>query len=333
LWYTSLELLDRERRRLFDRCWALVGTADQLAGPGSYLTATVGTNPLVVLRDRDGAIRAFHNVCRHRGLPLADGSGECGRFLTCQYHQWSYDLDGALRRVPQAGVQFPDLDHADWGLHPAQADIWHGMVFANPDPQAKPLVECLGLLAERLAGYLSGPLVEVARLDYTARCNWKLLVENHIDVYHLWYVHSRSLSMYDHDRFEWDLDADTWWSLEPLKEPESVADPSLTWISQREREGIGAHLMIVTTGSYFATYDATPVSPEETRLTLRVRSSPDSDGATLVAAVRSFLAEDVAICERLQQGVGSSRFATGPLAVSHEAPIRAFHAALAAKCG
>jgi Rieske 2Fe-2S family protein len=257
--------------------------------------------------------------------------------MTCPYHQWSYNLDGRLRRVPQMEVQFPDIDRQAWPLHPALVETWHGMVFANPDPEAGSLKSGLGFLADRLAGILSGPIVQVAQVDYTARCNWKLLVENHIDVYHLWFVHSRSLSMYDHRRFEWELDSANWWSLEPRKDP-AAADRSFDWITPREREGIGAHmlfpnLMMVSTGQYFATYDATPLAADITRVTLRIRSTADADAAALVQSVRSFLAEDVAICESLQQGVGSCRYAPGPLAISHEAPIRAFHTAVAERCG
>jgi hypothetical protein len=90
--------------------------------------------------------------------------------------------------------------------------------------------------------------------------------------------------------------------------------------------------MLVTTGTYFATYDAVPLTAGSTKLTLRVRAGAGADGESLVKAVRSFMAEDVAICELLQHGVNSSSFGTGPLAASHEAPIRAFHAAVAAQC-
>jgi phenylpropionate dioxygenase-like ring-hydroxylating dioxygenase large terminal subunit len=233
-------------------------------------------------------------------------------------------------------VQFPGLDHQDWGLQPALADTWYGMVFANADPQASSLKSALGFLDDRLGHFLSGPLTEVARVEYRAKCNWKLLVENHIDVYHLWYVHSRSLSMYDHNRFDWDQEAANWWSLEPLKDP-TVADQSLPWVSAGEGAGIGAHLlfpnvMMVTTGSYFATYDAAPIAPDSTRLTLRIRSTLGADRDALVDSVRSFLSEDLAICEEMQQGVSSSRFRPGPLAVFHEAPLLAFHNSIAARC-
>ena len=344
-WYTSPDLFEREQRRVFDHSWALVGTVEQLARPGSYLTATVGTSPLIVARDGAGELRAVHNLCRHRGLPLLapthGGTGDCGRYLTCPYHQWSYDLSGTvagtLRRVPQSGEQFGSMDTDAWGLLEAQVATWHGMVFANPDPGAAALEASLGFLAGRLAPFLSGPLVEVARVEYVARCNWKLLIENHVDVYHLWFVHDRSLSMYQHRSFEWEWDEGNWWSMEPLKEP-AAARASLAWLCARDRESIGAHLlfpnlMMAHTGDYFATYDATPLGPDATRLVLRVRSTAGADGPGLVESVRSFLAEDVAICELLQQGATSSSFGAGPLAATHEAPIRAFHAALASRCG
>ena len=336
-WYTSAELLERERRYVFDRSWALVGTDADLAEPGSYLTVTIGSSAIVVLRDKDGVLRAFHNVCRHRGLPLLEGSGTCAGHMTCPYHHWSYDQRGNLRRVPQLQSQFAGMDLNDWGLHPAAVDSWHGMIFVNPDPAPSGLSQALAGLGERLDPFLDGPLSEVARVSYTANCNWKLLVENHIDVYHLWYLHSRSLRMYEHRSFEWETTSGNWWSYEPLKDPADAPQPAIGWLSQTAREGIGAHLlfpnlMLVTTGRYFATYDATPVAPDKTMLTLRIRAEAGADAEALVASVRSFMAEDVAVCELLQKGASSSRFSTGPLATCHEAPIRNFHRALAALC-
>jgi phenylpropionate dioxygenase-like ring-hydroxylating dioxygenase large terminal subunit len=303
-----------------------------MEAPGSYLTVSLGDVPLVVVRGSDGVLRAFHNVCRHRGVTLLTGSGRLGRFVTCPYHQWSYGLDGALNRVPQLDDQFPRLDPAGCGLRPAAVAEWHGMSFVNPDPDAVALDQVLGELGRRLDGYLSGPLEEVGRAHYVAACNWKFLVENHVDVYHLWYLHNRSLAMYEHREFSWDPLGDNWWSREPLKD-RSAAPSRLGWLDRSEREGIGAHLlfpnlMIVTTGDFFATYDAVPVAPDRTRLTLRVRSAPGADGESFIEEVRSFMAEDIEICERLQEATGSPFFEVGPTAATHEEPIRRFHASL-----
>jgi Rieske 2Fe-2S family protein len=210
------------------------------------------------------------------------------------------------------------------------------MIFANPDPAAPALSSMFGELGNRLEGHLAGPLIEVGCVSYEIACNWKFVVENHIDVYHLWYVHKQSLSMYDHRSFRWESLGNNWWSFEPRSDGDTDRD-GFAWLSPGERLGIGAHLffpnlMIVTTGQYFATYDVRPLAPDRTRLTLRVRAQTGADGAALIDSVRSFLAEDIAMCELLQRAASSERFALGPLAVDHEAPVRQFHDAVARAC-
>jgi phenylpropionate dioxygenase-like ring-hydroxylating dioxygenase large terminal subunit len=328
--YTDEHVLAVERTRLFSRSWVLVADADELSMPGSYVTASAGGIPLAIVRGRDDTLRAFHNVCRHRGITLLEGSGTVGRFMTCPYHQWSYTTTGELVTVPQE-EQFDVLDRGALGLVPGQVAEWEGMVFANASSEAPGLPESMAGLDQRLHGFLAGPLRQVAVVRYEAACNWKLLVENHIDVYHLWYLHARSLGSYDHRKFRWESLGDNWWSLEPKKEQAGPA--GLPWVSEDMRHHIGAfllfpNLMLVTTDEYFATYDAEPVAPDRTVLTLRVRSSMDADADALVASIRSFMAEDVAACERMQQGAASPSFGVGALASTHEEPIRRFHSNL-----
>jgi phenylpropionate dioxygenase-like ring-hydroxylating dioxygenase large terminal subunit len=328
--YTGEAVLATERARLFSRSWVLVADAKELAEPGSYVTGSAGGIPLALVRGNDGTLRGFHNVCRHRGITLLEGSGSVGRFMTCPYHQWSYDTTGDLARVPQDD-QFSAVDRCALGLVPTQVATWGGMVFANPALDAPGLPETMAGLDQRLDGFLAGPLRQVAVVRYEAACNWKLLVENHIDVYHLWYLHARSLAAYDHRRFRWESLGDNWWSLEPEKVPGPPG--GLPWVPEDMRHHIGAfllfpNLMLVTTDEYFATYDAEPVAPGRTVLTLRVRARADADADALVASIRSFMAEDVAACERMQQGAASPWFGVGALASTHEEPIRRFHASL-----
>ena len=331
-WYGSGAVLAAERRLLFSKSWALVASSEELAQPGSYVTATLGNAPVAVVRGSDGELRAFHNICRHRGMTLLEGSGRLGRFITCPYHQWSFALDGPLMRVPQSDTQFDGIELKRWGLLPVAVSEWRGMVFANPVPDAQSLGEAMAGLDGRLASFLSGPMRQVACVHYDAECNWKLLIENHVDVYHLWYLHSRSLNGYAHRFFEWVPYGDNWWSMEPLRDL-TAAPAGLPWLSERERHSIGAHLlfpnlMMVTTGEYFATYDAVPVTPSRTRLTLRVRAQEGADADHLVAAIRTFLSEDLEACRRLQLAASSDAFDYGPMASVHEAPVRRFHASL-----
>jgi phenylpropionate dioxygenase-like ring-hydroxylating dioxygenase large terminal subunit len=330
--YTEADVLAFERAHLFDRSWSIVATDEQLAAPGSYVTATVQNAPLAIVRDASGTLRAFHNICRHRGITLLEGSGKLGRFMTCPYHQWSYALNGDLVKVPQQGDQFPELTPCTQGLHEASVAEWGGMVFVNPSPDSPPLPTAMAGLDRRLDGFLGGPLCQVAQVEYRAACNWKLLVENHIDVYHLWYLHARSLAAYEHRSFAWESLGDNWWSLEPLKDPRQ-AHGGFDWTPDEMRHRIGAYLffpnlMLVTTDRYFATYDAQPVDPACTSLTLRVRAEDGADAEELVESIRSFMSEDVAACERMQAGASSPRFGVGAMARSHEAPIIGFHSSL-----
>ncbi|HTT93022.1 MAG TPA: aromatic ring-hydroxylating dioxygenase subunit alpha [Acidimicrobiales bacterium] len=334
----SEHVLRAEKERVFASSWFLVATAEELAAPGEYLATSVVGAPVIVVRGGDGQLGAFHNVCRHRGLTLVEGRGRLGRFLTCPYHQWSYRLDGALAKVPQEEEEFPGLDKSRRGLVPLALSEWHGMVFVRLSLEGPSLQTSWGALGRQLHHFCGGPLVEVARVSYEAYCNWKLLVENHVDVYHLWYLHSRSLRAYAHTRFNWQVLGDNWWSHEPLKDPAGAPGPpvALAWLDEAERTGIGAHLlfpnlMIVTTGRYFATYDAVPLTPGRTLLTLRIRAAAGTGPGPLVDDVRSFMAEDLEACRRLQEALGSPAFALGPLARHHEAPLRAFHSSLRRK--
>jgi choline monooxygenase len=330
--YTAVSVLEREQDRVFSKAWSIAAASEDLGSPGSFVTMRTGGVPLIVVRDHQGTLRAFHNVCRHRGITLLEGAGTLGRFMTCPYHQWSYGLDGGLVRVPQLEDQFPDLDKCALSLHGAQVSEWRGMVFVNLSSEAPPLHTAMAGLDDRLDHFLSGPLHEVAKVEYEAACNWKLLVENHIDVYHLWYLHARSLAAYEHRSFQWESLGDNWWSLEPLKNP-SPDSTAFDWLDESMRQRIGAYLlfpnlMLVTTDHYFATYDATPLGPDRTRLTLRVRATDEADSEGLVASIRSFMAEDVGACERMQDAATSPHFSVGPTAATHEEPIRRFHASL-----
>jgi phenylpropionate dioxygenase-like ring-hydroxylating dioxygenase large terminal subunit len=328
--YTSADFGALEDQKVFRESWCLVASVEQVR-PGRYVAASVAGAPIVLWRDAAGVCRGFHNLCRHRGVRLVDGEGPIGRFVICPYHQWTFNLDGQLVRIPQPD-QFPDTDPAALGLRSVPVVEWHGMIFACLASEPPDFVREVRLLSGRLANYLNRPLAEVARVEYTVECNWKLLVENHVDVYHLWYLHQRSLADYQHASFDWRWDGPAWWSWEPLKDA-SCAGPGLDGLNDHERRGIGAHLlfpnlMIVTTGEQLATYDARPLGPTRTAITLRVRSTPGADGDGLVASIHDFLAEDVEVCEAMQVAAGSPFFEIGPTAARHEEPVRILHSLL-----
>ena len=143
----------------------------------------------MVVRDRGGALRAFVNVCRHRGAEVVSGAGSCTT-LQCHYHAWTYGLDGALRAAPRADAD-PDFDREALGLRRARVDTWGPFIFVNPDADAAPLAETLGALPELVGdgGVDVDALVFHSRAPYTLEANWKVAVENFLECYHCQVAH------------------------------------------------------------------------------------------------------------------------------------------------
>jgi choline monooxygenase len=182
-WYTDEEVLRQERSSIFARSWQYGGRAEQVAQPGSFVTVDAGGIPILVTRDADGALRAFLNVCRHRGAVLVEGSGT-RRTIQCHYHAWTYDLDGSLRNAPRSERE-QAFDRSEWPLLPAGVDVWGPFLFVNPDPAAAPLAEHLGALPEILARDIDvDGLVFHSRVEFGADANWKVVVENFLECYH-----------------------------------------------------------------------------------------------------------------------------------------------------
>jgi carnitine monooxygenase subunit len=182
-WYSGEETLRRERAAIFTRSWQYAGRAEEVSEPGSFLAADAGGVPILVTRDRAGVLRAFLNVCRHRGAVLTEGTGRRAT-IQCHYHAWTYDLDGSLRTAPRSDRE-ESFDNADWSLLPASVGTWGPFLFVNPDPAAVTLEEHLGELPEILARDIEiDSLVFHSRVEFGTNANWKVVVENFLECYH-----------------------------------------------------------------------------------------------------------------------------------------------------
>ncbi len=202
--YTAADYFELEQQRVFAGSWVGVAMTSELREPGDFLVVTVAGRSLIVCRNREGELRAFDNVCRHRGAQLCAAGGHVGRFFQCPYHAWAYDLNGALLGTPlftpdsqvpvdqRAAFDMSDIkafDKADFGLYPVRVATFGPVVLVCLDPDASPPEELYGDLAERLAGYRMDEW-EVARSKtYEIDANWKLVAENFMEYYHLPWVH------------------------------------------------------------------------------------------------------------------------------------------------
>jgi phenylpropionate dioxygenase-like ring-hydroxylating dioxygenase large terminal subunit len=177
-----------EREHVFARSWLFVGHESEWPEAGSYRQFSRSGAPLVVVRGEDDELRAFYNACRHRGAPVT--RDECGtaRRLTCQYHSWSYGTDGVLKAVPDAR-NFAGLDTGQLGLVPVRCETWEGWVFVNEDTDAVSLTDYLGPLCDQMRD-IDGPTMRlVGTQTHQLACNWKLMVDAFLEVYHIRTVH------------------------------------------------------------------------------------------------------------------------------------------------
>ena len=187
--YTSAEEMRREGTQIFARSWVCVGHVADIAAPGDFTVESILDTGVLIARRDDGEVHAFHNRCRHRGHPVAEGRGSTLRF-TCPYHAWTYSLDGALLRAPHTqGVDGVDLDQL--GLRPIRVEIVAGAIFVNLDDEAPSFDECHpGLRAEIESWAPAGDdMTNVFESPTVHRANWKASVENFSECYHCGPVH------------------------------------------------------------------------------------------------------------------------------------------------
>jgi choline monooxygenase len=220
--YTDQALLEAEQELIFERTWQLAGHISALPHTGSYVTAQAGTQPVLVIRDEDGALRAYRNVCRHRGSRLLSGSGQCKAAIRCRYHGWTYRLDGSLIGVPE-GLGFgKGLDKGALGLMGARVEELCGLVFVNLDPDATPLAELVGDLPERLARYRIDTLESFAVSGGSRQpANWKAVADNYLEGYHIPIAHPGLMRMLDYKHYDVEVNEHYVWFESPLRDKPS----------------------------------------------------------------------------------------------------------------
>jgi Rieske 2Fe-2S family protein len=217
--YTDPGVLERELDGLFQRTWQYAGHVADVPDAGSYLTALAGDQPVLVLRGDDGELRAFRNVCRHRGSQLLTGSGRCKKAIRCRYHGWTYDAtDGRLLGVPEHR-NYAELDKSILGLHSVRIETLAGLIFVNLDPAAPSLAEQTDGLAERLAPY------DLANLERFSSgggsdqpANWKIVVENYLEGYHVPIAHPGLMRILDYKAYTVEANGGWAWFHAPFRD-------------------------------------------------------------------------------------------------------------------
>ena len=190
--YADPEFLAQERERVFARTWLVATLAYRVANPGDYVTFDELGESVLIVRDKGGRLRAFHNTCRHRGTRLLDGAG-CVKAIRCPYHDWKYSLDGRLKHVPgQRGFSQP-IDKHESGLIPVHVDEALGFVWVNFGTEPTPLLETLGETVGEIAPYRLEEMRPIQEVTWTLNCNCKAVLDNASESYHIERVHGASI--------------------------------------------------------------------------------------------------------------------------------------------
>jgi choline monooxygenase len=329
-WYFDSDLADLERCTAFAG-WQAVGRLDQLAGPGSYLTAEVAGEPIAVVRDEAGDLRAFHNVCRHRASPILNEPCGTATKLRCRYHGWTYDLTGRLRGAPEFdGVA--DFRREDFGLMPLIVDTWGPTVWVHPESPALRLGDFLDPLPERTDRLGIAGLRWHARRSYDLACNWKVYVDNYLDGgYHVNTVHPGLAGVLDYGHYRTDVFANTSVQISPLKPADAVegvvrlGDTAYYW-------WVFPNFMVNLYAGVMDTNLVLPLGPERCRVIFDFYFAKDTSAdfvAKSVEVAEQVQQEDVGICEDVQRGLRSRSFSTGRFSVRRENGGYHFHQLLA----
>ncbi|MDH3668924.1 MAG: aromatic ring-hydroxylating dioxygenase subunit alpha [Paracoccaceae bacterium] len=341
--YTCPDVLAAERAGLFAREWLCVGRAEEIPEPGDYMTYDLVGEPVAMVRGEDGAIRALSNVCRHRAMPVLSGQGKARR-LVCPYHSWTYDTTGQLIGTPLIGKR-ADFDKRDCRLPEFRSEIWQGFIFVSLNPDVAPLAPRMAGLDRIIHNYH----FEEMRTRYVAHevwdTNWKSLVENFMEGYHLSALHRETLHLVNPTELcahypAGDAYFGSFAGFTPDMEREKVGHPDLT---EAELDtcvmiAVPPNLVIGGASDYSSFLCIEPASTDSVRVKLGLffygDDWPDERVDWAVELFQNTMAEDKVVLENLGRGLRSAHYRPGPLAgAAYEGCILDLHQYIARRLG
>jgi choline monooxygenase len=343
--YIDPAILEIEKEKIFRRTWQLVGTLSQpcgevngakriIADPETFFTADVTGEPIVIVRDKEGTLRAFSNVCRHRAGPIAQGSG-CKNVLRCGYHGWTYTLDGRLIGTPDVeGVEF--FDRSTMGMVPLRLETWEQFIFVNFDVKAEPLSSFLGEIPRQSRGFPFEGLRTVERRDYVLDCNWKVYVDNYLEGYHIPIAHPGLMREIDYAQYRTETFRYYSQQFAPIRaiKAENAGErfyPPGAGLQEALYFWIFPNLMLNIYPDNVSTNLVVPISQEKT-LTIFEWFFHETASEKARERIKKAVAfsdevqqEDIGLCESVQRGLRSATYDRGRYSVRRENGVHHFH--------
>ncbi|MES2405449.1 MAG: SRPBCC family protein [Pseudomonadota bacterium] len=321
--YVGAESVERDRRAVFAHGWQWLARADQLTAAGDHVVADIAGVPLLMVRGDDGALRALHNVCRHRAGPLATYDGRGAKRLRCHYHGWSYALDGRLLSATEM-EDACDFDAASVRLPQAHMAEWRGLVFAALDPVV-PFADVMGGVDARLGERPLDRYVFHRHYAYDIACDWKTYIDNYLEGYHVPHIHPELNRMLDYRDYV--VETARWHSLQhsPL-----ASDAALYGDGEALYWFVWPNTLLNVLPDRMQTNRVIPLAPGRCRVTFDYFYPPDTpDIGSRHASDHAFSdlvqRQDVDMCETVQRGLESGSYRAGRLNPRRENGVHHFH--------
>jgi phenylpropionate dioxygenase-like ring-hydroxylating dioxygenase large terminal subunit len=345
--YVSDEVFAWEQARFLDASWVCVGRRDAVAEAGSQRAVRAGTETVMLTRGEDQRLRAFFNVCRHRGHELLElGESRTNKVIQCPYHAWIYNLDGTLRGAPGFNKD-EGFDRSEHPLSEVRVDEWRGWVFVNVSADAPGLGEHVGNLDEHLAPYEPERLVTAVRHNYEVAANWKVVTENYHECYHCSSIHPELCRVTPPDSGE-NIEPTGVWvggSMDLMDHAETMSlsgeshgEPLRGLNARQQRQvlylALFPNLLISPHPDYVLTHRLEPLEPGRTKIECEwlfpaeVAARDGFDPSYAVEFWDITNRQDWGACESVQRGIRSRGFRPGPLS-SREDEVHDFMALVA----
>jgi choline monooxygenase len=334
-WYHDPEIYALECRRVFAGSWQLAARLDQLQRPGDFVTAEVAGEPILGVRDDQGTLRAFHNVCRHRAAQVINLPEGHVTKLRCRYHGWTYDLQGRLRGTPEwDGVE--DFSKECEGLVPLAVASCGPLVFVHEGTPRQSLADFLAPFPERTAEFQLDKLRFVARRDYQIDCNWKVFVDNYQDGgYHVNTVHPGLAGALDYAHYRTENFPNSGVQISPIKPADDATVGKVRTGTHAYYWWIFPNLMVNLYQGVMDTNLVLPLGPDRCRVLFDFyfaqTEGADNEKfiADSIAVAHQVQLEDIGVCREVQQGLHSNSYDTGRFSVKRESGGYHFHQLLA----
>ena len=330
-WYYEPVMLDLEKKTIFEKEWQLAGHISQIPSPGDSLCLHAGNEPVLIVHAEQGDYKAFFNVCKHRGGPM-DVKRGTKTVLQCQYHGWTYLMDGSLRGVPQFN-KVELFDKKDFGLEPVEIRLWQGLIFVCTSKQPPEFKNVIKGISERIDPINLASFQHYKTVEYIINCNWKLYADNFLEGYHIPIVHPELAKLLDYRNYV--TETEQYYSLQYSPFSKNSTD---NFYGDNDGQAfyyfIYPNIMLNILPGRLQTNIIEPIGAESCKVVFQYyyqdvnKAVKNGMAEKDLSYSEKIQQEDIEICEAVQRGLHSTAYHKGRFSVERELGVYHFQSLL-----